>query len=310
MKVFILKNLMFCLFALLFYVFIVFLFGKFIPSQFKPNINYRIGSYGHMNSRIKEINDMNETKILFLGSSHAYRGFDTRIFKSKGISSFNLGSSSQTPLQTMVLLKRYLQKIKPEMVIYEVYPEIFSMDGVESSLDIIANDRNDVYSIRMAIEVNNMKVYNTLIYGMSRDLFNMNSTFSEPAVKGNDTYIPGGYVERKIEYFNPSEFEKHKFEFLEYQLDEFRNIVEYLKSMGIKVILVYAPVSPSLYKSYLDKSEFDKLMDSFSEYYNFNVICKMNDTLHFYDPHHMNQNGVEIFNEKLIEILKSDNHID
>ena len=37
--------------------------------------------------------------VLVLGSSHAYRGFDPRIFKKAGIKLFNFGSSGQTLLQ-------------------------------------------------------------------------------------------------------------------------------------------------------------------------------------------------------------------
>ena len=75
--------------------------------------------------------------VLFLGSSHAYRGFDPRIFRKRGYSSFNLGSSAQTPSQTKVWLKRYLKHLNPKIVIYEVYPGTFSSDGIEASLDLV-----------------------------------------------------------------------------------------------------------------------------------------------------------------------------
>ena len=44
-------------------------------------------------------------------------------------------------------------------------------------------------------------------------------------------------------------------------------------------------------------------MRQYSEYYNFNEIITLNDTLYFYDSHHLNQDGVNIFNKKLIELL-------
>jgi hypothetical protein len=44
-------------------------------------------------------------------------------------------------------------------------------------------------------------------------------------------------------------------------------------------------------------------MSSYSTYYNFNEKMTLNDSLHFYDANHLNQNGVELFNEKLIELL-------
>ena len=143
MKNFISNTVLFLLFLSIFYSTFLIIWVHYAPSRFKPNIIYNMGSYGFMYSRLSEIKNYENTNILFLGSSHAYRGFDTRIFLDKGLKSFNLGSSSQTPLQTKVLLKRYLERLNPKLVIYEVYPETFTIDGVESSLDIIANDKND-----------------------------------------------------------------------------------------------------------------------------------------------------------------------
>ena len=50
----------------------------------ESNINYRIGSSGHMYSRLLEVKSYGRVDLLFLGSSHTYRGFDTRIFSKYG----------------------------------------------------------------------------------------------------------------------------------------------------------------------------------------------------------------------------------
>ena len=39
------------------------------------------------------------------------------------------------------------------------------------------------------------------------------------------------------------------------------------------------------------------------QYYNFNEIIQLDDSLDFYDAHHLNQNGVNKFNAKLKEVL-------
>src|SRR5690554_4580115 len=101
-------------------------------------------------------------------------------------------------MQTKVLLDRYLTSLNPKVVIYEVYPVVFTLDGVESSLDIIANDENDLNSIEMALKIDNIKTYNTLLYGFTCDFLSLNKSFIEPVVKGNDKYISGGFVEKKI----------------------------------------------------------------------------------------------------------------
>lgn len=303
MKKFINYSLLFLFFSVLFYVIAVFVSGRYAPGVLKPNINYRIGSYGHNYSRLSEIKTFGDVDILFLGSSHAYRGFDTRIFSKYGYKSFNLGSSSQTPSQTKVLLKRYLDTLNPELIIYEVYPSTFSIDGVESSLDLIANDINDLNSVKMAFKINNLKTYNTLLYGFICDFLKLNKSFSEPIIKDADKYVSGGYVQKEMSFYQPVEFRKRKVSLREYQLESFSEIVEMVKNRNIELILVYAPIPSVNYNSYSNNYYFDSIMESHSEYYNFNEIIELNDSLHFYDSHHLNQNGVNLFNNELIELL-------
>ena len=303
MKNFFLHIVLFSLFSLIFYIVILFVWEEYAPLRLKPNVKYRIGSYGHMFSRVSEAKNTNDIDILFLGSSRAYRSFDPRIYSKVGLKTFNLGSSAQTPFQTDVLLQRYWENLNPKLVIFDISPRVFNLDGVESSLDIIANDRNDWYSFDMALKVNNIKTYNTLIYGATRDLFNLNETYTEPIIKGSDTYISGGFVEKEISYFKPIPIEEKEIHLDQSQLESFSKIISFLNSKNTKVILVYIPIPPSTYNSYTNMAYFDSLMWSYSEYYNFNEINPLNDSLHFYDSYHMNQSGAEIFNKKLIEII-------
>ena len=305
MKKFIFNTFIFLLFTSVFYIVFLNLWGRYAPTLFKPNINYKIGTHGHMHSRLAEVKDYGEVDILFLGSYHAYRGFDTRIFSENGYKTFNLGSSSQTPVQTKVLLNRYLDNLSPKIVIYEVYPETFTIDGVESSLDIIANDKNDFESFKMALKINNIKTYNTLIYGFTRDLLGLNSSFTENTIKGNDKYVFGGFVERELGFYQPTKFDKKEISLRNYQLESFSEIVQMLSDKHIELILVFAPIPKMNYDSYLNINYFDSVMRTYSVYYNFNKIINLNDQLHFYDSHHLNQNGVIIFNEKLIDLLKN-----
>ncbi len=304
MKKFILNIFRFTVFAISFYLIALFIWGRYAPRMLKSNINYNIGFYGYLYSRLSEVKNQKDLDILFLGSSHAYRGFDTRIFSKYKYKTFNLGSSSQTPIQTKVLLNRYLDSLNPKMVIYEVYPETFIIDGVESSLDLISNDNNDFYSFEMALKINNIKTYNTFIYSLIHNFFNLNKSFAEPVIKEDDKYIPGGFVEQEIGFFQPIPFEKKEIIFCDYQLEAFSEIVQMLKNRNIELILVYAPIPKVNYNSYINNGYFDSLMMKYSKYYNFNKIMALNDSLHFQDSHHLNQNGVELFNEKLIEILK------
>jgi len=288
-------------FAFGIYVVLVCLWGDWAPDFLKKNLNYRVGSYGHMFTRIAEVKQTKDVDLLFLGSSHTYRGFDTRIFKQAGYNAFNLGSSSQTPIQTKILLERYLTTLNPDTVIYEVYPGTFSSDGVESSLDLIANDNNDLATLKMAFKINHIKTYNTLIYGFYRDIFNKNASFSEPTAKDGDQYVSGGYVEKNMSYYKPATPVPNKWRLETQQLRIFEDILDLLKAKNIPVILVQAPVTASEYAAYANNDEVDKILSSYGVYYNFNGLPALNDSLHFYDAHHLNQAGVEIFNRELIE---------
>lgn len=303
MKHFLKSVLFFIPFLIIAYTILIFVWGRFAPNIIKQNINYRIGSHGHMYSRLKEINTSSDIDILFLGSSHAYRGFDTRIFREQGLKGFNLGSSAQTPIQTRALLNKYLDLLNPRIIIYEVYPVTFSIDGVESSIDIIANDKNDFHSIKMALDLNHIIVYNTIIYGIIRDALNLNTSFIEQKKKDNDTYISGGYVEKDFSYYKYVDYQKKEWDLNKDQFIAFDEVLSIIKERNIHLILVNAPITSSLYNSYTNNNTFDNIMNGYGDYYNFNTILSLNDSLHFYDTDHLNQNGVQIFNDKLIEII-------
>ncbi|HRG59203.1 MAG TPA: hypothetical protein PK323_09620 [Bacteroidia bacterium] len=291
------------------YILLICVWGEFMPGIFKKNLNYfRAGSYGGMMSRLEEVKTVKNVDILFLGSSHTYRGFDNRIFKKAGFQTFNLGSSAQSPMQTLLLLNRYLDQLNPKTIIYEVYPNSFTSDGIESSLDIIANDKNDFGSIQMALKQNHIKIYNSLIYGFYRDFFNRNKGEKEKKKNGNDTYINGGFLQKDLSYFKHIKYPNNTWNLNGKQWSYFEKILELIKKKNINLILVQTPITPNLYHSFNNNQAFDLKMKSYGTYYNFNDIVSLDDSLHFYDPHHLNQNGVIIFNEKLIEKLFTIKH--
>lgn len=310
MKRFINAILIFIPFSVIIFAVLLYLsYNLCITDYFKLNLNYNLGAYGHMFTRIKEAKETRNIDVLFLGSSHTYRGFDTRIFKAQGITCFNLGSSSQTPVQTEILLERYLDNLNPKIIVYEVFPDNFIGDGVESSTDIISNDRNDMLSLKMALTVNNVKIYNTLFYGVICDILGKNRDFTEEVVNGEDKYIAGGYVEKKMKYYKHIQHPYHKWEFNSTQLDVFEMIIKNIKERGITLVMVYAPITTSYYNSFTNNNYFDSIIKPYGRYYDFNKILKLDDSLYFYDEHHLNQQGVCIFNNKLIEILKADGYL-
>lgn len=299
------KNIIvFCLASSILYVLFLILWGEFIP--YKKNINYNLGIGGHTFTRLNDIKKAKNIDILFLGSSHAYRGFDTRVFSETGYNSIILGTNSQTPIQSEFLLNRYLDSLKPNLVIFEVCPYVFSMDGVEASLVLLSNDMIDFELIKMTLKQNHLKIYNTLIYGLYREIFHHDKeNYSENRVRKKDTYYRGGFVEKDLVFYKKENIEKQKWNYNAVQFNSFRNIVNELKKRNIDLILIQAPVTTDLYNSYKNNQDFDYEIRKYGNYFNFNERIHLNDSIHFLDYHHLNKYGVEIFNKNLLKMLDS-----
>ena len=305
MRSFLLKIFLFTLFTIVFYCSSIILWGELLQNpSYKKNMHYYIGYYNAMSFRINEISDFKKVDILFLGSSHAYRSFDTRIFSDHGYTSLNFGSSAQTPIQTEMLLEKYLGILQPKLIIYEVYPFTFSLDGLESGLDLLASDRIDLQTVKMVITLNQVKAYNTLIYAYYRQIFNRNKKLKKVYTSGDNTYIHGGFVESKLKYFSGhGSITKDKLIFNNMQLKAFTKSLELIKSRGIPFILVQSPVTKFKYQSWINTKEIDSCFLSNGIMYNFNNLLNLNDSLDFYDADHLNQNGVKIFCDSMIRII-------
>lgn len=304
MKKFIHSLLRFSIIAVLCYTGFNILFGLLLPSQLTKNLNYRIGSSGFLNTRVKEIAETKDIDVLVLGSSRTYRGFDPRIFLEKGLTMFNLGSSAQTPMQTEILINRYLLKLNPKLVIFEVSPGNFNSDGIESTTDLISNMEIGADLLQLASRLNHLKVYNTLIYAYFRNIFKMDANFIEDSVHGLDKYVHNGYVENSL---TKNELKKTytsaRRSMRREQKEAFERIVAFLEDHSIEVVFVQAPMTNYRYQAATNNSEIDEYFKKFGKYYNFNNLISLSDEYDFSDSHHLSQTGVNKFNQYLIDKL-------
>jgi len=303
MKRFLIHIMLFCLFGLGAYGVYIAIWSEVTTRPFRPHAYHRLGWWGHSHSRMNEIRDTSNVDVVVLGSSHAYRGFDTRIFGAENLTTINMGTGAQTPTLTKMLVDRHIDKLRPKVVLFEVTPIVMSGSSVEASLDLVANDHNDVHSFAMAITVNNLKTWNSLILSIFKRRLGINSNFVENPSRGKDKYISGGYVERKMEYFKKFRNYPKNIELNEFEVENIRDIVSHLKEEDIEPILVQAPITPSKYRATHVNVNFDSLMSTIAEYHNYNELIQLDDSLHFYDGHHMNQIGVDTFNTFLLDHL-------
>lgn len=303
---FLLRSLGFAAFCAAFYPLYIAVLGFAMPDGFAPNIRYPLNAEGCLRTRIAEAVDHKPVDIVFLGSSHAYRGFDPRIWTRHGYSSFNLGSSAQTPIQTELMVLEYVPRLKPKLVIFEVHPGAFRDEGIESALDMIANRRIDRHAFRMAMRLRHPFVWNALAYGLIRRIVGLDARIPEPIIRGKDRYIHGGFVERTAEYFRPEVPPIRRISSPKaLQVEVFHRILRVLSDEDVKVLLIEAPVTRWMSEGiFPERQRFDSVMTASGDYINMNEKVELSDSLHFATMSHLNQAGVGLFNEALIDTLE------
>jgi len=307
MKNFIKKILIFITISTIFYIIAVIFFASAFGTNQK-NLKF-IPNKSWTKQTLKEATDFGPVDILFIGSSHAYRGYDVRLWRSIG-KSFNLGTTGQTPVQTLYLLKKFYKNLNPKFVIIDIYFPLFESDGIESSVDILSNFY-DLSNYKLFLLSPNPIVLNTLIYSYFYELKNRiglnNNKKSEDYFNENDIYITGGFVQIKNQYYNSDEISnKRNIKMSGNQTRAFERIIRFLKKNKIKYIIVHAPITSKEFSSYANVTELDSYFKKFGIYINFNEVpLPLFDDIHFHDKHHLNQYGVNIFNKRLIEYFIS-----
>ena len=302
----------FALFALacgLLYPLVVVAFSIILPLPYVKNVKHPLGGNGHMFTRLLELKGHGPVDVLFLGSSHTYRGFDPRIWEQRGYSSFNLGSSSQSPVQTELLAKECLDELQPKLVVYEVYGVLGNLDGVESALDLIANRKVDLASLKMVLRVRNMLAFNSMIHGATRQLLGVDRNFNELRSIPPDLYILGGYVEHEETAADTSTTPRTTGGGPKsFQWTAFQRTLALLKEHSVPVVLVEAPTTRNFHRElHATPSEVDQWLRAQPNFLDMNGVAGLADSTHFYDRHHLRQQGVALFNNALIDSLASRN---
>jgi hypothetical protein len=243
--------------------------------------------------------------VLVIGSSHAYRGYDPRIFKKSGVELFNLGTSGQTPLNTYYLAVDYIKPYHCRLVILDVYDEAFTSDGLESTADLMQNLGSTKTVIGMGLALKDPRILNMLAVRF------LNS--SNGPVYTDKQYIINGYSETLDSLKFPGRMVYHvKKPANTIQWRYLEKTLQYFNKQRIPVMLVTHP-APSEWNQNEHRAFSHKLVAiasayrvDYLDYFNYPGFNTLTD---FYDAHHLNQTGVEKFNTILIEDLKRRNYL-
>jgi gamma-glutamylcyclotransferase (GGCT)/AIG2-like uncharacterized protein YtfP len=302
MRPFVNKIILFSSSALLIYITSIIAIGSVTKNGLGKNFVFPLGDYGHTLMRLREARVHSPVDILVLGSSHAYRGFDPRIFEQHQLQLFNLGMSSQTPLQSYYLLKKYYPILQPKFVIQEIFPLLLENDGTESNSFLLANEPISNELTKLAFHQFNMHNFNCWVYGSFRNLFHLNDQITLSQKFKDDTYVAGGYSQKDLKPFSDDDnIVAREYAIRNDQLAALDSIKKFCAQKNCQLYFVITPVT-SIEKHHIQNwSSIVYEIEKIHPVSDFSYLPNLVDTLHFYDNDHMNQKGVEIFNPILIE---------
>lgn len=294
------RTLLFALVACVGYILLLCLFGDL---GWARTGNFKAGNQGHIFTRMKEAREYHDIDVLFLGSSLCYRTFDTRFYEANGIHCYNLGSSNQSPIQTRVLLDAYLDSLHPKFVVFEVHDDIMRNDGVESAVDMLINVPITAEASKMAWGLKNMKVLNTWAYSLyNQKVMHRLDNFVEDSVIFNFRHVRGGFLENDSCNFVKRNYARKDLTIQPKQLKALKQCLAMLDERNIPYLLVETQDALQYRKSVKNHEWFEKQMSALGPYYY--EVLPLVDTLHFFDSYHFNKEGVRIFNEHFINILR------
>ncbi|MDF2159410.1 hypothetical protein [Algoriphagus sp. CAU 1675] len=309
MKKFITRFFLFIFITILIFPFVTIFTELVKPESFFLRIRDLKGKSSFTWTKLREVDKITNVDVLILGSSMVYRGIDTRAFDTLGIKTFNFGTSAQTPIQTEYLVEKYIDKINPKLIIWDISPNSLTDSGFESFIDLCSNDGVNKEMIDQFFHLKRFDAVSTLVAVGIKRLFFPKNDFEEELIKGKDKYIEGGFVERKIEKsgYNPS-INPIYFYPKQNQIQAIERILKKFNEKQIPTILVAAPIHPDRYRTYENLDYFRQLRSSWSRKFEIVDVFDFNNLkLHpnlFYDMYHLNQHGVVFYNNELIYNVK------
>jgi len=272
--------------------------GARLWTYLNENVISEGGQTKLMFNDLKNFKENNNT-IFVIGSSHAYRGYDPRVFNIAGITLFNMGTSGQNMKDSYILLKTNKDKIK--RLIVDVYPGVLQDVSEESTLMLIQNADNN--NTVFAILKNNVTINS--INNTAARLLDLNPSSLPYA----ENYIANGYVQKDNEFKADSTLTYGNF-ISGTNFPYLDSVLAFAVKNKINTCLASHPLKWNLaYKHYYLNSYLPVLNTVLNKYpgiyfFDYTITHPNNDSL-FSDANHLNQKGVNWYNNKLIENLRS-----
>lgn len=259
---------------------------------------YSVASYipkkgGQESLMLAELDEGGDYDVIVLGSSHAYRGYDPRIFEKHGFSMFNAGSSAQSFQTSMHVLENHINLSEVDLVILDIYPVIFEIEGTETAQRFIVDETFDSGSWELVQETKDFRSFNSFV----KRIICANDT-NDSVVRD---YVGKGYCSRVDTIIELPPADTTSFQPREENLKALTELLHHL-IYKTRLVLISHPM-PSCQRNIDMASVISKCTTEsdlvFADYTNEPGYTQD----HFSDAYHLNQAGVEKFNEMLINQL-------
>lgn len=311
---------------IIFFVLIFFALDFSIGISFE---RFRERNVGNVKRAKKTIDDFYNYKknidVLFLGSSHAYRSFDPRIFDQRlCVNSFNLGTSGQNPVISYFLYKESMRiGHNVKLLIIDIYFKAISGEDndYDSSLYVYKYLNFSLNKVNMFTHAfafpSSLKVLSKIYNNRNAVELWALPHLGEKVDASDKTSVYGGigyWESDKIVSENElknNEFRGTKVSLNEHRLNYLNRIIETALKKGCKVLLVSSPIPPTSFREIVNYETFYKKLSGlaksfkidFIDYNVENIENRLFDDKHFMDDDHLNKYGVAIYNDILIRFL-------
>lgn len=260
---------------------------------------------GNSGPRLAELRKTGKVDLLFAGSSHSYRSFDPRYFEARGLRTFNLGTTAQSPVNSVEFLEAPLEQLEPKVMVYVLFWGVMSGDGVESFLDLAKNSPDEASLWRTAMTIRDPRVFNVLFLRKARGT-GIPQPRWEPGP--TETYVGSGYVENT----QPNDGRPYALattiKVKPKQREALELVLRRAKQRGIKVLLAAAPVPKATLAVLHNYADYRRQIDALAHrvevpFVDFNERLSLDDQLDFMDYQHLNRNGVAKFSPAVYDEL-------
>lgn len=258
---------------------------------------------GYSLLRFREVEDFGRADVVVVGSSHAYRSFDTAWLGDRGVRAFNLGSTSQVPVVSARLLERYLEPLDPDVVIVDVYSEVMRLSGTESLVDLLRNRGVTPDLVRAAADLGTIEAWNAvLVHATSVDTWHVDQRDVEQT-SNNGIYVAGGFVRRERLRREDRDFRDVPGPFADSQIEGLARIARLVEQSGRRLVFVATPLPYATLAQIDDYDVFRSIVSDVASahdatFLDFNgeaSVPELHDPALYFDADHLNARGVDAF---------------